>query len=133
MRLEHKRILITGATGGIGAALAREMRSAGARVVAHGRDPARLARLAAEGFETLQADLAMPGAALALSRRALEAGPLDVLVHGAGVQHAINFTAGDGSCDLARIDGEIDLNLRIPIVLTRLLLPSLLAICGPQC
>ena len=43
MDLRGKRFLVTGATGGIGGALAATLRDRGARVVVHGRSPARLA------------------------------------------------------------------------------------------
>ena len=47
MKLAGARILVTGATGGIGGALARALAKAGARLVVHGRDDGRMRRLQA--------------------------------------------------------------------------------------
>lgn len=56
--LDKGPILVTGASGGIGAATVRQLRAAGATVVASGRDEARLAALAAEtGCEPLPFEL----------------------------------------------------------------------------
>jgi NADP-dependent 3-hydroxy acid dehydrogenase YdfG len=41
-------VLITGATSGLGGYLARQLASSGWQVLAHGRDPARVADLCAE-------------------------------------------------------------------------------------
>jgi uncharacterized protein YbjT (DUF2867 family) len=54
------RILVTGATGRVGGALAPLLKRAGAQVVALVRDPARAKPLAAQGIELRQADLADP-------------------------------------------------------------------------
>lgn len=53
-----RSILITGCSSGIGAAAARRLRERGWRVFATARKEADVARLAAEGFEALQLDLA---------------------------------------------------------------------------
>jgi len=54
------RILVTGATGRVGGALAPLLKRAGAQVVALVRDPARAKPLATQGIELRQADLADP-------------------------------------------------------------------------
>ncbi|TMA28821.1 MAG: SDR family oxidoreductase [Deltaproteobacteria bacterium] len=81
--MKGKIVLVTGATSGIGKVAAGELRRMGARVVALGRDPAKLAAL--EGMETLQCDLA----SLADIRRAafefkLRYKALHVLLNNAG-------------------------------------------------
>jgi nucleoside-diphosphate-sugar epimerase len=51
------RVLVTGASGFIGAHVARHLHAIGHEVTATGRDPARLAALSAEGLRTRAADL----------------------------------------------------------------------------
>jgi nucleoside-diphosphate-sugar epimerase len=53
-------ILVTGATGFLGGALVRRLRLEGLPVIAHGRDPGRLAALQAKGVRVLAHDLATP-------------------------------------------------------------------------
>jgi short-subunit dehydrogenase len=118
MELRDSRVLITGASSGVGAATARAMAAARARVVLAGRDRRRLADVAARtGGQVLTADLATDAAGLAAA-----AGPVDVLVAGAGVGWA---------GPLARMPHEtiehlIAVNLTAPILLTRLLLPGMI-------
>jgi 3-oxoacyl-[acyl-carrier protein] reductase len=82
--LEGKLALVTGASRGIGAAIARELAAGGAEVVVGfnaGRDEAEA--LAAElGGRALQADVSSPAEA---ARLVDEAGDLDVLVNNAGL------------------------------------------------
>lgn len=86
--LGGKRVLITGAAGGIGAATAARFVEEGARVVALDRDAAGLERLAGRVAldGTLQADVTDPGqVARALAEMdALMGGP-DVLINNAGI------------------------------------------------
>ncbi|GHF51534.1 NAD(P)-dependent dehydrogenase (short-subunit alcohol dehydrogenase family) [Amycolatopsis bartoniae] len=82
-------VAITGATDGLGRALAlRLARDPDVRLVLHGRDPAKLARVAAEagGAVTVTADLADLAQVARLAEEIGErAGTLDVLVNNAGI------------------------------------------------
>ena len=87
--LAGKAALVTGAWGGIGAALARALHAAGAKVVLAGTRGAVLEALAAELGErafVAIADLADPGAGDALVKTTeAQAGQLDILVNNAGL------------------------------------------------
>lgn len=84
--LSGKNILVTGATGGIGGALALALREAGAAVFgSYVRDGARAQELSAAGVRIFQADLADPVQARKLVEQTLQAaGSLDGLVYAAG-------------------------------------------------
>lgn len=88
-RLDDKTALITGASGGIGAAIARVLHAQGARVVLSGTRAEALEALAGElGGRAFvcPADLARPEAADALLQAAeAAAGPVDILVNNAGL------------------------------------------------
>ena len=87
--LSGKTALVTGATGGIGEAIARTMHAAGAEVVLSGRRVEKLEALAGELGERTHiaaCDLSDPDQADALVGQAIEAGgKLDILVANAGV------------------------------------------------
>ncbi len=87
--LSGKAALVTGASGGIGGAIARALHGAGAKVVLAGtRRPALEALAAALGERSFvaAADLADPGAGDALVKAAeAAAGQLDILVNNAGL------------------------------------------------
>jgi NAD(P)-dependent dehydrogenase (short-subunit alcohol dehydrogenase family) len=82
--ISESTILITGATDGLGYALARRLHQDGAALLLHGRDAGKLETVAAElpGARTLQADFA---ALDDVRRLAGEVGRPDVLVNNAGI------------------------------------------------
>lgn len=81
--------LVTGASGGIGSAIARGLAAHGARLALSGSNAAKLDAFAAElggDHVTLACDLSDPAAVDALVPRAVEAlGSLDILVNNAGI------------------------------------------------
>lgn len=87
--LDGKMALVTGATGGIGAAIARALHHQGAVVAISGRNTAKLEELAAElkdRVHIVPADLSSPAAAEELVRAAESAmGQIDILVNNAGL------------------------------------------------
>ncbi len=113
MDLQGRTALVTGATGGLGTAIARAIASRGASLILTGRRSELLAPLAAEvGGRALPCDLADPAA---VERLVGEAGEVDVLVANAGLPgsgHISSFSAED-------IDRALAVNLRAPMVLAR--------------
>src|SRR5262245_6500105 len=115
MSLGGRAALVTGASGGIGHAIARALVRRGTDVVLTARRVEVLEQLAAEtGGRVLPCDLSDRESLLRLVD---EAGPIDVLVAGAG-------NPGSGrieSFTLEEMDRAIDVNLRAPMVLARLM------------
>src|SRR5687767_12987256 len=115
VRLEDSRALLTGATGGIGNAIARELHARGAHVLLTGRRTELLDRLKSdlgERVEVIPADLA-DGTELA--RLVEQASPISVLIANAALP-------GTGRLDgftPEQIDRVLDVNLRAPIQLVR--------------
>ncbi|MEJ7732210.1 MAG: SDR family NAD(P)-dependent oxidoreductase [Polyangiaceae bacterium] len=99
--IEGRRIVITGATDGIGLATARLLAAQGARLVLHGRDERRLAAALAEiggGAERVRADLASLAEVRALVDT-LGGAPIDVLVQNAGIGAGPDTTRRQESSD----------------------------------
>jgi len=118
--LREARVLLTGATGGIGHAIARELHSRGAELILTGRRAEVLRELAAEtNGETIEADLSERAG---LERLVGEAGVVDVLVANAGLPARGTLS----HFDLDRIELVMGVNLTSPILLTRLLLDGML-------
>jgi short-subunit dehydrogenase len=121
VELKGARVLLTGATGGIGHALARALHGRGARLVLTGRRADVLGRLQAElgeQAEALPADLASEDG---VARLAEEAGAVDVLVANA----ALPGTGRLESFSAQEIDRVLDVNLRAPIQLAHALVPGM--------
>ncbi|EWT02504.1 short-chain dehydrogenase [Intrasporangium oryzae NRRL B-24470] len=87
--LDGAHVLVLGATGGLGSAIAHRLTGEGARLTLSARDPARLATLADSlgdsVLTTVPADLTRPDAPTAVLARASAAAPLDGIVNAAGV------------------------------------------------
>lgn len=84
--LSGKVALITGATGGIGGAIARKMRAAGATVVVSGRNVTKLDAEFDDEYIKIPCDLAADGAAVELVMNTIErAGKIDILINNAGI------------------------------------------------
>jgi short-subunit dehydrogenase len=114
------RVLLTGANGGLGQAMARALKQAGATLVLSGRQQGPLDEISREtGATVILADLADDQQ---VARLAAEAGPIDVLVANAALPCSGELT----EYDLAAIDRALDVNLRSPIALTRALVPGML-------
>jgi short-subunit dehydrogenase len=123
MELSGRKALLTGATGGLGRAIAKALAERGAELALSGRSAAALQELVAElpgeGHRALPADLSEPGAA---ERLGAEAGPTDVLIANAGLPgtgRLPEFTA-------AQLSGALRVNLEAPMHLARALEPGML-------
>ena len=123
--LEGRTALVTGASRGIGAAVAVALDRAGARVAVAARDRAALERVAAGlGHDpvVLEADLASPEVPGRLAADALGAlGALDVLVNNAGI--AARLPTAELDAEL--VDRLHAVNVRAPLLLTAALIPSM--------
>jgi short-subunit dehydrogenase len=120
-------VAITGASSGIGEALAREWARAGARLTLVARRKELLDKLAADcGGDALALahDLADPAKATGwLAEAEARHGPIDVLVNNAGMEN-VGLAA---TSDPAVGQKVLQLNLVTPLLLTRELLPRMLA------
>ena len=122
MDVNAKQVLLTGGSAGIGREIARQLQAKGAKVLLTGRDPARLAAMADEGFETLAADLSSAAGVDALVA-GLGDRPIDILINnaGLGVPHDVRNTLPDPDA----ADGCLYANLSAPVRLITALLPRL--------
>ncbi|MEV7789181.1 SDR family NAD(P)-dependent oxidoreductase [Streptomyces sp. NPDC088106] len=115
--------LVTGASSGIGAAVARRLGAQGWRLVRNGRDAGRLGRVAERApASVFPADLTRPGAERRLTRFALDhTGRVDLLVAGAGVGRAGDFTAMPPSA----LDEVVEVDLLSTLRLVRQVAPHM--------
>jgi short-subunit dehydrogenase len=115
--------LLTGATGGLGRAIAAALAARGATLVLSSRKAEELAQMAAElpgeGHSAVPTDLAEPGAALEL---AAAAGEPDILVANAGLPgtgRIEHFSPNE-------VERALRVNLEAPMLLANALLPGML-------
>ncbi len=123
MELAGRSALITGATGGLGRAIAAALAGGGAELILSGRKLDALEALATElpgdGHRALAADLAEPGAA---EKLAAEAGEVDILVANAGLPGAgwlADFTP-------EQVTRALRVNLEAPMLMARALYPAMI-------
>lgn len=123
MNLSGRKALLTGATGGLGRAIAQALAERGAQVALSARKREALEALAAElpgaGHTILPADLAEPDAA---ERLAAEAAGTEILIANAGLP-------GAGKLDefsAEEVKRALRVNLEAPMLLARALYPAML-------
>jgi len=113
MNIDGKTALVTGATGGLGIAIARELHAAGAKLVLTGRRREVLEELAAEvKGKFFVCDLADRAQLEELARSHAD---VDILINNAGLPGTGFFL----DFEMDRIDRILDVNLRAAIYLTR--------------
>ncbi|MGB7431539.1 MAG: SDR family oxidoreductase [Ahrensia sp.] len=120
----RRKILITGATSGIGLALARRLVDRHDVLVAARKTPQEAKALLPDGCAYVQADFSEPAAASqVIASHLLKAGwtKLDNVVINAGV----GFVTDDGCDTPARVRQTLDINLTASILLARALYPWL--------
>jgi uncharacterized protein len=119
MRIEGTRVLLTGATGGLGQAIARALRAKGGELILTGRRLDVLEPLASElSARALAVDLSDAGE---VDRLLAESGDIDILVANAALP-------GSGMLDsftVQEIDRALEVNLRAPIVMAHALAPPM--------
>jgi len=120
VQIDGSRVLLTGASGGLGQAIARGLASRGARLTLTSRRADLLETLAGELDATvIAADLS---SSAEVARLAAAAGEVDVLVANAGIPGAGRLE----TFSLEEVERVLDVNLRSAIVLTHALLPGML-------
>jgi short-subunit dehydrogenase len=119
VQITGSTVLLTGATGGIGHAIARSLAERGAALILSGRRVDVLEPLAQElDGRALAVDLAEPAE---IERLVREAGEVDILVANAALPAAGTLD----SFSQQEIDRALDVNLRAPIVLAHALAPAM--------
>jgi NAD(P)-dependent dehydrogenase (short-subunit alcohol dehydrogenase family) len=124
--LQGQRALVTGATSGIGRAIALQLARDGAEVLVHGRDAARGAETVAEITSSggkasfIAADLSD---AADVERLASDVGDVDILVNNAGIA----VFRATGEFDVAAFDKMFASNVRAPFFLVAAFAPGMAA------
>jgi short-subunit dehydrogenase len=118
--LQGKRALVTGASSGIGAAIARDLARRGAGLVLSARRKPQLDEVAAScsgvPTEVITADLGQPGESAKLWAAATASAPIDILINNAGFGYFRHF----GSIEAERDAELLQLNITTLVELTRL-------------
>lgn len=124
MELQGKRVLITGASRGIGRSIAAAMAGAGAQVALVARDGVALEQLAGDLGGTAHPcdllDRAERGGLIAAVER--DAGPVDVVVNNAGLHHGATLW----ETPRAKVADQVELNLTAMLDLCHQAIPRML-------
>jgi short-subunit dehydrogenase len=121
MKISGSTVLITGATGGLGQAIARTLAGRGATLILTGRRGEVLEPLAAElGGRALAVDLSDRSA---LAGLVSQAGGVDILVANA----ALPASGRLEGFTMEQVDRALEVNLRAPIALAHALLPGMVS------
>lgn len=130
MKIPHSNVLLTGAGGGIGGAIARQLATRGASLILVDRDGERGEQLATElrasgaNAQVLSGDLAETAVPARLVAEAIgRTGNIDILINCAGVQN-FGFFADEAAADTATL---FNVNTVAPINLINAVLPHMLA------
>jgi 3-oxoacyl-[acyl-carrier protein] reductase len=127
--LEGRVVLVTGGSGGIGAALCRQLAAQRMAVAVHYRDRAELAEGIADEIVgaggrawAVPADLLVPKASdMLVDAVERELGPIDALVANHGLAHRATFD----EVDAGAWDETLAINLRAPFLLARRVIPGM--------
>lgn len=124
MRLAGSVALVTGSSGGLGAAIARELAHHAVRVVVHGRDAGRTKSVARElGSAHALGDFADAAQVQRVAAESIAAHDgLDLVVHNAGV----GWQGGFDTMPPERVGELVATDLTAPMLLTRAVLPAML-------
>jgi len=127
MQIANKRIVLTGASGGIGSALAQILAQNTAQLILIGRDEQKLQQMEDELPANCRAYLIAADIATSTGRQRIadvceKFGAIDVLINCAGINDFALFNEQDA----AKIARLIEINVTAPILLTQLLLPLLI-------
>jgi short-subunit dehydrogenase len=121
VRPDGSRVLLTGASGGLGGTLARRLAAAGAKLVLTGRRADALEELAHElGARAVPADLAQREELEALLGAA---GEVDILIANAALPASGRLLALEAD----DVDRALEVNLRAPVALAHRLAPAMVA------
>lgn len=126
MNLHNTRILLTGATGGLGSFIAKQLAKKGANLILVGRHASKLSALQSEieqgggKASFIVADLALNGASQSVAKTVQQHGGIDILINNAGV---LDFIGLEDQSE-ARIAEVIQTNVTSLIQLTKAVLPS---------
>jgi short-subunit dehydrogenase len=121
--VRHSTVLLTGASGGIGQAIAQALAARGASLLLSGRRAEALEQLARSvGGRSLPCDLSSREDVSRLGEAAAEAG-VGILIANA----AVPASGPLAELTLEQIDGMLEVNLRAPVALSRALIPGMTA------